>query len=363
MGDDPPVPCRTPSSTRSSTDLVADLAGRRDRRARSDQALHQPSRCDGLADRRAWPTRRSRSSCRRARRTSSEGLAAFNERRPPRLRGPVEARSAMDVRDDHLRGRRPRRDDHVQPARPAQRAQPADGPRAARRPTPRPRPTTTSGCSSSPARAGRSAPAPTSARSPTTAGSSTTSRTCRRTRSGRRPQEAHAAVPHDDQAGPHRGQRHLLRRRARLVTTGDIVIASDRAEFFDPHVSIGLVSGREVVRLARALPAQRRHADGAHGPHERLSAAAGLRARADHRGGRARPAPGAGPRDRRHRQPQRAAGGARHPAGHPQGPRPAAARGRDPGRDVSASGSCAPTTPRKARRRSWRSASPSGSAE
>jgi enoyl-CoA hydratase/carnithine racemase len=38
------------------------------------------------------------------------------------------------------------------------------------------------------------------------------------------------------------------------VTTGDIVIASERAEFFDPHVSIGLVSGREVVRLARALP-------------------------------------------------------------------------------------------------------------
>ena len=39
-----------------------------------------------------------------------------------------------------------------------------------------------------------------------------------------------------------------------LVTTGDIVIASDRAEFFDPHVSIGLVSGREMVRLARVLP-------------------------------------------------------------------------------------------------------------
>jgi len=39
-----------------------------------------------------------------------------------------------------------------------------------------------------------------------------------------------------------------------LVTTGDIVIASDRATFFDPHVSIGLVSGREVVRLARVLP-------------------------------------------------------------------------------------------------------------
>jgi enoyl-CoA hydratase/carnithine racemase len=39
-----------------------------------------------------------------------------------------------------------------------------------------------------------------------------------------------------------------------LVTTGDIVIASERAEFFDPHVSIGLVSGREMVRLARVLP-------------------------------------------------------------------------------------------------------------
>src|SRR5215207_9769485 len=38
------------------------------------------------------------------------------------------------------------------------------------------------------------------------------------------------------------------------VTTGDIVVASDRAEFFDPHVSIGLVAGREMVRLARVLP-------------------------------------------------------------------------------------------------------------
>ncbi len=49
-----------------------------------------------------------------------------------------------------------------------------------------------------------------------------------------------------------------------LVTTGDIAIASERAEFFDPHVSIGLVSGREMVRLARVLPDQRGHA---HGPH------------------------------------------------------------------------------------------------
>ena len=63
-------------------------------------------------------------------------------------------------------------------------------------------------------------------------------------------------------------------------------------------------------------------------------------------------------RDRRDGQPQRAARGARHPAGHPQGPRPAAARGRDPGRGVPRAGACAPTTPRRARARSWRSASP-----
>jgi enoyl-CoA hydratase/carnithine racemase len=39
-----------------------------------------------------------------------------------------------------------------------------------------------------------------------------------------------------------------------LVTTGDITIASSDATFFDPHVSIGLVAGREMVRVARTLP-------------------------------------------------------------------------------------------------------------
>ncbi|OHV33542.1 MULTISPECIES: enoyl-CoA hydratase/isomerase family protein [Pseudofrankia] len=58
-----------------------------------------------------------------------------------------------------------------------------------------------------------------------------------------------------------------------LVTTGDIVIASDRAEFFDPHVSIGLVSGREVVRLARALPTNIAMRMALMGRHERMSAA------------------------------------------------------------------------------------------
>ncbi|CUU58262.1 crotonase [Frankia sp. CcI49] len=57
-----------------------------------------------------------------------------------------------------------------------------------------------------------------------------------------------------------------------LVTTGDIVIASERAEFFDPHVSIGLVSGREAVRLARALPTNIAMRMALMGRHERMSA-------------------------------------------------------------------------------------------
>jgi enoyl-CoA hydratase/carnithine racemase len=57
-----------------------------------------------------------------------------------------------------------------------------------------------------------------------------------------------------------------------LVTTGDIAIASDRATFFDPHVSIGLVSGREVVRLARVLPLNVAMRMALVGRHERLSA-------------------------------------------------------------------------------------------
>jgi enoyl-CoA hydratase/carnithine racemase len=57
-----------------------------------------------------------------------------------------------------------------------------------------------------------------------------------------------------------------------LVTTGDIVIASDQAEFFDPHVSIGLVSGREMVRLARVLPTNIAMRLALTGRHERMSA-------------------------------------------------------------------------------------------
>jgi enoyl-CoA hydratase/carnithine racemase len=57
-----------------------------------------------------------------------------------------------------------------------------------------------------------------------------------------------------------------------LLTTGDISIASERAEFFDPHVSIGLVSGREAVRLARVLPLGIALRVALMGRHERMSA-------------------------------------------------------------------------------------------
>jgi enoyl-CoA hydratase/carnithine racemase len=56
------------------------------------------------------------------------------------------------------------------------------------------------------------------------------------------------------------------------VTTGDIVIASDQATFFDPHVSIGLVAGREAVRLARALPTNIAMRMALMGRHERMDA-------------------------------------------------------------------------------------------
>ena len=57
-----------------------------------------------------------------------------------------------------------------------------------------------------------------------------------------------------------------------LVTTSDIVIASDDSTFFDPHVSIGVVSGREALRLARVLPLNITMRLALMGKYERLSA-------------------------------------------------------------------------------------------
>lgn len=55
------------------------------------------------------------------------------------------------------------------------------------------------------------------------------------------------------------------------VTTGDIVIASEAATFFDPHVSIGLVAAREMVRLAKALPRSVALRMALMGKHERMT--------------------------------------------------------------------------------------------
>lgn len=57
-----------------------------------------------------------------------------------------------------------------------------------------------------------------------------------------------------------------------FVTTADVVIAGESASFFDPHVSIGVVSGREALRLARVLPLPVVLRMAVMGVHERLDA-------------------------------------------------------------------------------------------
>ena len=57
-----------------------------------------------------------------------------------------------------------------------------------------------------------------------------------------------------------------------LLTTCDIAIAADTATFFDPHVSIGIVAGREMVRLARVLPLNVAMRVALMGKHERMPA-------------------------------------------------------------------------------------------
>jgi enoyl-CoA hydratase/carnithine racemase len=57
-----------------------------------------------------------------------------------------------------------------------------------------------------------------------------------------------------------------------LVSTCDIAIAAEHATFFDPHVSIGVVSGREMVRMARVLPLNVAMRMALMGKHEKMSA-------------------------------------------------------------------------------------------
>ena len=57
-----------------------------------------------------------------------------------------------------------------------------------------------------------------------------------------------------------------------LVTEADIPIASDRAYFVDPHVSLGLVSSHEMVNMARRVPVAVCLRMALLGKHERMSA-------------------------------------------------------------------------------------------
>jgi enoyl-CoA hydratase/carnithine racemase len=62
-----------------------------------------------------------------------------------------------------------------------------------------------------------------------------------------------------------------------LVTEADIPIASERAEFLDPHVSIGHASSHEMVNMARRVPVAWCLRLALLGKHERWSAEQALR--------------------------------------------------------------------------------------
>ena len=57
------------------------------------------------------------------------------------------------------------------------------------------------------------------------------------------------------------------------VTEADIPIASERAQFFDPHVSIGYVSSHEMVNMVRRVPPAVAMRMALLGKYERMSAA------------------------------------------------------------------------------------------
>ena len=119
-----------------------------------------------------------------------------------------------------------------------------------------------------------------------------------------------------------------------LVTTADITIASERATLMDPHVSIGVTSGREGVRLARILPLPVAMRLILMGKHEQLDAQ-----RAYDLGVFTEVVAhdfidGASVGDRRHREFQCAAGGPGFAVGRAQGSHIAHIRGRTAGRKL-----------------------------
>ena len=93
------------------------------------------------------------------------------------------------------------------------------------------------------------------------------------------------------------------------IADADVVIAASDAEFFDPHVSIGQVVSLEAIGLIRKMPVEAVMRMAFVGRHERLSAAAGVRARHDQPDRRpARPAARGGAGAGREDRPQLARG-------------------------------------------------------
>ena len=170
----------------------------------------------------------------------------------------------------------------------------------------------------------------------------------------------HAAVPHHDEADHHRGERLVLRRRARprhLRRHRDRLGAGGVLRPAREHrAGVGPRDGAAGPGAAD----RHRHAGGPDRPSRAHERAAGLRARDDLRGGGARPPARAGEGGGGARQPERAA----WPSAAPDWPSARAStspctRPRSWPRP-SGSASSAPTTPRRARWPSGRSGTRSG---
>ena len=114
-------------------ELVAELRQRADRRRRPHQALHPPARLEGsLAEAMEAESNALELSSRTAR---LQGGPRRLPREParPEFEGSVERERLQpwSFETIRLRGQRPRRHDHAEPPRPAERAEPGDDRRAA----------------------------------------------------------------------------------------------------------------------------------------------------------------------------------------------------------------------------------------
>ena len=145
------------------------------------------------------------------------------------------------------------------------------------------------------------------------------------------------------------------------VADADIVIAASDAQFFDPHVSVGQVVAIEAIGLLRKMPVEAVMRMAFVGKYERISAAAGVRARDDQpdrrpAGAAARRGAGA----RREDRPELPRRDARHQEGAVGRARAGPHRRRAAPAPASWSRCGATPTRKRAPARSPRSATPTG---